>query len=73
MPGMTRLDVKEAANYLGVHTDTIYKMVREKEIPHYRLRRRIMFSQEAIDRWIYKQELNSIQEPSDKQPISLSY
>ncbi|CAF1870871.1 DNA binding domain, excisionase family [Bacillus subtilis] len=29
------MTVQEAAEYIGVHHDTIYTMVREKEIPHF--------------------------------------
>lgn len=29
------MTVQEVAEYLGVHHDTIYTMVREKEIPHF--------------------------------------
>ncbi|OCA85257.1 MULTISPECIES: helix-turn-helix domain-containing protein [Bacillus] len=55
---MTRqtMTVQEAADYLGVCTDTIYNMVREKEIPHFRVRRRIFFTTAAIDDWIRQQE-----------------
>jgi len=54
-----RMTVVQTADYLGVHTDTIYTMVRQKEIPHFRLRRRIMFSKGAIDGWIREQEQRS--------------
>jgi len=56
--GLTRktLTVQEAAEYLGVHPDTIYNMVREKQIPHVRIRRRIFFRVEAIDQWMLEQE-----------------
>jgi excisionase family DNA binding protein len=50
------LTVQEVAEYLGVHPDTIYTMVRKKEIPHFRLRRRILFSLETINSWIRQQE-----------------
>lgn len=50
------LTVKEVANYLGVHEDTIYQMVKHQEIPHLKLRNRILFTQEAIDSWIKDQE-----------------
>ncbi|WP_338749858.1 helix-turn-helix domain-containing protein [Bacillus sp. FJAT-52991] len=50
------MTVQETAEYLGVHTDTIYTMVREKEIPHFRIRRRIFFTTAAIDNWIRQQE-----------------
>lgn len=49
------LTVKEVANYLGVHQDTIYAMVRHQEIPHLKLRNRILFTQESIDHWLKEQ------------------
>ncbi|WP_138416618.1 helix-turn-helix domain-containing protein [Aquibacillus sediminis] len=52
------LTVKAVANYLNVHTDTIYALVRENEIPHFRIRSKILFSQVAIDNWIYEQQAN---------------
>ncbi|WP_010532475.1 helix-turn-helix domain-containing protein [Lentibacillus jeotgali] len=67
---MNRFTVKAAAEYLGVCEDTVYTMVRKKEIPHFRLRRRIMFSKEAIDNWIREQEQNNVQ---DEQSMTLSY
>lgn len=50
------LTVKEVAVYLGVHQDTIYMMVRKKEIPHVKLRNRILFTRESIDTWLREQE-----------------
>jgi excisionase family DNA binding protein len=54
------LTVQEVAEYLGVHRDTIYTMVRQKQIPHFRIRRRILFSREAIDAWIREQESKTV-------------
>ncbi|MCL6571732.1 MAG: helix-turn-helix domain-containing protein [Bacillus sp. (in: Bacteria)] len=56
------LTVQEVAMYLGVHQDTIYTMVRQKQIPHFRIRRRILFHQETINVWIEKQETMIVQE-----------
>ncbi|MBM7585804.1 excisionase family DNA binding protein [Bacillus pakistanensis] len=50
------LKVQEVADYLGVHQDTIYTMVREKQIPHFKVRRRILFTVESIDAWIRERE-----------------
>ncbi|MDF2790482.1 MAG: binding domain protein excisionase family [Neobacillus sp.] len=50
------LTVQEVAEYLGVHADTIYSMVRQQQIPHFRIRRRILFSLETINTWIHQQE-----------------
>ncbi|OMP67057.1 helix-turn-helix domain-containing protein [Domibacillus epiphyticus] len=48
--------VKQVAAYLSVHPDTIYTMVKEKQIPHFRVRSKIFFTKSAIDTWIRSQE-----------------
>ncbi|WP_156289858.1 helix-turn-helix domain-containing protein [Oceanobacillus salinisoli] len=53
------MTVKEMAAYLGVHLDTVYKMARLNEIPHFRIRRRILFSKDTIDAWMENQEKQS--------------
>ncbi|HLR69661.1 helix-turn-helix domain-containing protein [Virgibacillus alimentarius] len=50
------LTVKEVAKYLGVHRDTIYVMVKLKQIPHIKLRNRIFFTKESIDLWLQSEE-----------------
>jgi len=49
------ITVKEAASYLGVHTDTIYIMVKLNQIPHLKMRNRILFTKESIDLWLQDQ------------------
>lgn len=46
------LSVYELSGLIGVSTDVIYTMVREKQIPHIRIRRRILFHQETIESWL---------------------
>jgi excisionase family DNA binding protein len=55
------LTAHEIAEYIGVHVDTIYTMVRQKQIPHVRVRRRILFSRETIDSWMRDQEQKSLE------------
>lgn len=54
------MTAQEIADYLGVHRETIYDMVRKKEIPHFRIRSRIFFSREVIDDWIRKQQTMNV-------------
>lgn len=54
------LTVKEVADYLGVHTDTIYAMAHAKQIPHVKIRNRILFKKESVDLWIQDQEYTSL-------------
>jgi excisionase family DNA binding protein len=51
--------VLELSDYLGVSTDSIYTMVRENQIPHVRVRRRILFHKHAIDLWIQGNTINT--------------
>jgi excisionase family DNA binding protein len=50
------LSVRELATLLGVSTDSIYTMVREHQIPFFRVRRRILFYRLAIEKWIERNE-----------------
>jgi excisionase family DNA binding protein len=47
--------VSDIATYLNVSTDCIYTMVRENQIPHVRIRRRIIFVKDIIDEWLRRQ------------------
>lgn len=55
------LTAQEIAEYIGVHVDTIYTMVRQGQIPHVRVRRRILFSIETIDSWMRDLEQKSLE------------
>jgi excisionase family DNA binding protein len=55
---MERMDVKQAAPYIGASEFKLRDMVRLKQIPHYRIGSRILFRKVTIDEWIVKQEQN---------------
>jgi len=48
----TTLTVKEIAIYLDLSTDFIYKLCREKKIPHIKIGTRTMFKRNSIDKWL---------------------
>jgi excisionase family DNA binding protein len=50
------LSVRELADFLGVSTDSVYTMVREKQIPYFRVRRRILFHRSSVEQWCKKNE-----------------
>ncbi|WNS82227.1 helix-turn-helix domain-containing protein [Domibacillus sp. DTU_2020_1001157_1_SI_ALB_TIR_016] len=52
----TKMTIKEAAAFLGVYPGTLYRYVQEGSVPHYRVGRRIFFSQETLSDWINRQE-----------------
>ncbi|MFD1609676.1 helix-turn-helix domain-containing protein [Oceanobacillus luteolus] len=52
------LTVKEVAEYLGVHVDTVHRMVEADEIPHSCWWGEILFVKEMVDLWIDNLHLN---------------
>ncbi|MGG4344962.1 helix-turn-helix domain-containing protein [Paenibacillus lautus] len=46
------LTVTETADLIGVSQTTVYTMAREKQIPHTRVRGRILFHREIIESWL---------------------
>lgn len=46
------LTVAEAAELIGVSQTTVYTMAREKQIPHARVRGRILFHRDVIESWL---------------------
>lgn len=45
------LTVEEVANYLMVHPSTIYRMLKKKELPGFKIGSDWRFNLESIDRW----------------------
>lgn len=50
------MTAEEVARLIGLHIDTVYDMARKKEIPCIRIRRRVFFRREAIERWMAEKE-----------------
>ena len=53
---LSTLTVGEVAEYLGLSKDMIYKMTREKAIPHIRIGRRLVFKLDSIEKWLSEKE-----------------
>jgi excisionase family DNA binding protein len=49
------MTVRELADYLRVHPSTIYRLLKEKRIPAFRVGSDWRFNREAIDRWQLEQ------------------
>jgi len=45
------MTVRELADYLRVHPSTIYRLLKQKRIPAFKVGRDWRFSREIIDRW----------------------
>ncbi|MGG1661742.1 helix-turn-helix domain-containing protein [Brevibacillus sp. NRS-1366] len=46
------LSVNEVAELIDVSTACVYNMVRDKQIPHVRIRGRILFHRDIIEKWL---------------------
>lgn len=50
------LSIREAARLLGVCERTIWTLTKERQLPHVRIGRRVLFSRKALHDWITQQE-----------------
>ena len=57
-------NVSEVCNYLHTSQSSVRKLIRTKQIPHYRILSRIFFDKETIDMWISNQQLNNLNQVS---------
>jgi len=49
---MAVLTVKEVADYLQVHPSTVYKLLRKRDLPGFRIGTDWRFNKERIDQWM---------------------
>jgi len=58
LPGAIRevMDIYQAAEYLGVSPDTMYRYASEKKIPAFKLGNRWRFRRVTLDRWMQQME-----------------
>ena len=62
---MEVLGVKDIAEYLNCSESKIRNMVRDKEIPYFRIGNKLNFNKEAINNWIHNQEITNLQAIND--------
>ncbi len=58
--GRRLLNVREAAQYLDLEVDTVYKKARLREIPCVKVGRALRFDLEALERFIEEHTLETI-------------
>ena len=54
------LNVEEAAQYLGLQADTVYKKARLRELPSVKVGRALRFDVEALERFIREHTIETI-------------
>ena len=54
-------DVKELTRYLHCSDSTVRKLIKNREIPNFRIANRIYFKKALIDIWIQNQCMKSVE------------
>ena len=54
------LNVTEAAHYLGLEVDTVYKKSRMREVPSVKVGRALRFDVKALERYIEQHSIETI-------------
>jgi len=58
------MNIRQAAQYLGVSPDTLYKYVGEQKIPAFKLGNRWRFKKSKLDQWM--EEKSNQMEPKSR-------
>ncbi len=58
--GRRLLNVREAAQYLGLEVDTVYKKARLREVPCVKVGRALRFDVKALERFIERHTIETI-------------
>ncbi len=58
--GRRLLNVREAARYLGLEVDTVYKKARLREVPSVNVGRALRFDVQALERFIEQHAVEPI-------------
>lgn len=64
---MIVLNIRETASLLRVSVSTIRKLVKNNEIPHFRIAYHLYFNQETIEQWVKNQEMINNQKTTYEQ------
>jgi excisionase family DNA binding protein len=51
------LSVREVADWIGFHQETVRQMAREGRIPHIKVSNRLRFRPEDIEKWLRLREV----------------
>jgi excisionase family DNA binding protein len=60
------MNIRQAAQYLGVSPDTLYKYVNEQKIPAFKLGNRWRFKKSRLDQWMEEKSAEAEQKRTRK-------
>ncbi|WP_419806903.1 helix-turn-helix domain-containing protein [Terriglobus sp.] len=64
------MDIRQAASYLGISADSLYRYASEGVVPAFKLGNRWRFKRDLLDRWMERQSGVSFEpaSPESKKP-----
>ena len=65
------LTVNEAAEYLNIAGSTVYELIRERQIPHSRIKGKILIDIKDIDNFFRKNKVKDIEDALSKVKIKI--
>jgi excisionase family DNA binding protein len=60
------INVKEAAIFLSIKEKTIYHLVNQGLVPHYRIGKMVRFNQNELENWMKSKKAASVKTQVDK-------
>ena len=60
------MNVEQLANYIDLSKSHIYKKTSTREIPHYKRGKKLYFSKQEIDKWIFNDKIETTDEIEHK-------
>ena len=65
-PPVPYMNVASAAEYLGLSKGGMYRLVYDREVPHYKVGKRLSFRRDELDEWISKSRVKTASETEDE-------
>jgi excisionase family DNA binding protein len=62
------MTLEEVAAFLRVHQSTVYRLLRTRSIPAFKMGSDWRFNQESIEQWIVKREIENVPARTQKPP-----
>jgi excisionase family DNA binding protein len=72
MKKLTPLTPHEAKTLVPCGYDKLMQLVRTGQIPHYRIGRRVFFTEESLRAWIENMQMQSVQPGNKKNPPTIA-
>jgi excisionase family DNA binding protein len=65
------LTVNEAAEYLNIASSTVYELIRERQIPHSKIKTKILIDVKDIDNFFRKNKVKDIEDALSRVKVKI--